>query len=286
MSRGSLILIIAALAAVAGAQVAAGAEPSSAPTDSVPLEEVTVTAQHSRLSWAQRNELVQKAATFVFGITALENGAILPRWHTPVCPLVSGLSRDQEEFVRVRISQITQASAAPVASEHCRPTLFIYVTTHPQELLRAMQNRYFAAVFGNASTITVNAFIDSARPVRVWYNAHMVSTSGALAVSRSDNSVWGIGPVTVVADARQLQGLTQGQFADYVAMMSLAEIKHTARLGDAQTILKLFDGPAQAAPGGMSDWDHAFLKMLYTPERSLASERANIARRLVRDLVP
>ncbi len=36
----------------------------------------------------------------------------------------------------------------------------------------------------------------------------------------------------------------------------------------------------------MSDWDPEFLKMLYLPELSLASERSNIARRMIRELVP
>ncbi len=200
----------------------------------------------------------RRAAKFVYGVTATEKGSILAR--RPLQPRCDG--------------------------DHCQPTLFIFVTTHPKELLQAMARQDFGVVFGNATASTVDAFINTAGPVKVWYNAHQVSPSGALAVARSDNSVWGIGPVYVVADEGQLHGLAQGQFADYVAMMALAEIKRSAHLGTAQTILRLFDGAPQAGPAGMSDWDREFLKMLYTPELSLASERSNIARRMIRELVP
>jgi hypothetical protein len=89
-----------------------------------------------------------------------------------------------------------------------------------------------------------------------------------------------------VIDRTRLHGVSQGQLADYVGMVSLAEIKSTAHLGDSQTILRLFDGPPQAAPEGLSDWDRAFLKILYHPEKSLAIPRSLIARRMIVELVP
>lgn len=46
-------------------------------------------------------------------------------------------------------------------------------------------------------------------------------------------------------------------------MVSFAEIKPDAHLGNDPTILKLFDGGPQTAPSGMSDWDQVFLKTLY-----------------------
>jgi hypothetical protein len=69
-------------------------------------------------------------------------------------------------------------------------------------------------------------------------------------------------------------------------MVSLAEFRSKAPFGDAQTILRLFDAAPQAAPEGLSDWDQAFLEMVYHPESSLANPRANIARRMVGELVP
>jgi hypothetical protein len=69
-------------------------------------------------------------------------------------------------------------------------------------------------------------------------------------------------------------------------MISLAELKSTVHFGDADTILKLFDDPAQSGPKGLSAWDQEFLKILYHSEKSLATPRSNIARRMVVGLVP
>jgi hypothetical protein len=56
-------------------------------------------------------------------------------------------------------------------------------------------------------------------------------------------------------------------------MVGFAEIKPGAHVGDAPTILKLFDSSATAAPAGLSGWDQAFLKSLYTNSRALPWRR-------------
>jgi hypothetical protein len=45
-----------------------------------------------------------------------------------------------------------------------------------------------------------------------------------------------------------LQAVTRGQFAHYAALVAPADLKLGAHLGDATTILKLFDGTPQAHP--------------------------------------
>ncbi len=90
---------------------------------------------------------------------------------------------------------------------------------------------------------------------------------------------WYLFRAFVIVDASQLKGMALGQFADYVAMVGLAQIKPADSLGDAPTILKLFNGVPQGAPAGMTDWDRAFLKAFYT-ERN----RWHIARAMVREI--
>ncbi len=60
--------------------------------------------------------------------------------------------------------------------------------------------------------------------------------------------IWTFSFVYVIVDQTQLHALSGAQFADYVAMVGLADIKPGAHLGDAPTILKLFDGSAQGVP--------------------------------------
>ena len=100
------------------------------------------------------------------------------------------------------------------------------------------------------------------------------------------NAVWDISRVFVIVDQTRLKGVSRGQLADYVAMVGLAEVKPGARLGDADTILTLFEAAPQAGRPGMSDWDRAFLKSLYASEARSRLQRSQIASNMVRVIVP
>jgi hypothetical protein len=292
------LLIFLSIASVISAAEAATAEAPS---------EVTVTAN--------RLKLEQRVSNFVYGITALENHEGIARWHAPVCPSVTGLSGEQGEFLLERVSQIARDAGVPLAGKHCRPNLFIFVTAQPKQLLQAMENRYSAVSFGNATPLDVDEFIDTPRPVRVWHGSYLTQPGGAppsagvptntvvtggnmldaptyhtpgnLGPSRLASAfVWTFSSVYVVADEKELRGVSQEQFADYVGMVSFAEIKTTAHFGDVQTILKLFDVTAQETPLGMSDWDKAYLKSLYGTLQESRNQRSLMTHSMARDLVP
>jgi hypothetical protein len=272
-----------------------------------PVQEVTVLAQ--------RLKLEAKITNFVYGISVLENYEGLARWTRPLCPLVTGLTREQGEFVLERLSEIARAAGAPLAGEQCRPNLFIFVTPQPKALLQAMEDRYFSVAFGNARPAEVDDFINTPRAVRVWHGAYWTPGAGTVQVHSLAPSaqlsggglsgpptytnagmdgasrlvtqgVWTFGNVYAVVDATQLRGVTQGQFADYMAMVSLAQIKLSAHLGDAQSILSLFAGSPQSVPAGMSAWDSAFLKGLYQTMHNTTMQRSLITHSMTRDLLP
>ncbi|HEY6620488.1 MAG TPA: hypothetical protein VIY68_13140 [Steroidobacteraceae bacterium] len=268
-----LAILAGQWAAAAATQSPANTSVTSSTSDTEELQEVTVTAQHFKLDWAQRNELIQKAATFVFGIADVPNfGDWPPIWADPVCPLVTGLRREQDEFVLSRVSEIGRAAGARLGGEKCHhPNLYIFVTDNPKELLRTMESRRYLVIFGNATPSSVEQFINRPAPVKVWHNTY----GGAF-----------FGNVNVVVDGTRLDGVSERQFADYVGMVSLAEIKSSVHYGEAKTILRLFDGPPEAAPEGLSDWDQEFLKIVYHREPTLANKRANTALRMVRELAP
>jgi hypothetical protein len=148
----------------------------------------------------------------------------------------------------------------------------------------------------------LKSFVDSPRPVRVWYNVGVTSIDGASMVSRllDTSSVrartginGGMDPVVnklpsiygsrlnaslitrdilsviVVVDAGKVRDLNFGQLSDYIGMIGLAHIDLDKELGDAPTILDLFRGPAQSRPREMSNWDKALLHALYsTPQKN------------------
>ncbi len=336
-----LLLVVAVMASATTA--AEATEQSAAPSavnppasESQKLQEVTVTAERAKLA--------PKVRKFVNQITVQEGGGVagLARWGAPpACPLVSGLPREDGEFILERLSQIGRSAGVPLAGERCRPNLYILVTANPGDLLRGMEKRNRAFTFGydfrsyppiETPEPVVDEFIKTPRPVRTWYNSNgkdgwgkplhycvggvqwMVCdlnprlpgcsngagagpppydpTSGFLCAQEyaggshlTFDTVWTFWNVFVIVDQRRLQGVKLGQLADYVAMVGFAKLKPAARLGDAPTILKLFDGAPQAAPDGLTAWDQSFLKSLYATEQRSKQQRGEISRAMVRAIV-
>jgi hypothetical protein len=163
------------LALLANAGGSSAAEMASSGASSSPasqISEVTVTAR--------RLELEKRVSQFVSQIAARENGDEgLARWQVPpVCPLVSGLPRQDGEFILERLSEIAHTDRIPLGDERCRPNLYILVTSQPVELLRGMEERNRAFTFGYDPSLraetaarVVDEFIRTSLPVRVWYNS-------------------------------------------------------------------------------------------------------------------
>lgn len=163
----------------------------------------------------------------------------------------------------------------------------------------------------------VDDFITTARPVRVWYGSTEEDAAGKpLAYCQSRNvlahcagvvpnaacdpnlyyqcgvataggshlvfnTIWEFSRVFVVVDENRLHGVTMGQLADYVAMVAFAKLKPDALLGDAPTILTLFNEGSQSVPTAMTIWDQAFLKSVYATEQTSRTQRGQMAHSIV-----
>lgn len=289
MSVKSRILAAASvLLVLAASQGRAATEGAAAQ----PLQEVVVTAR--------RAQLEQQVSTFINAITAVEPGMGLPRWQIPVCPLVSGLSRDEGEYILGRVSEIARAAGVPLGGEECRANLYILIYPRPKELIEAMEKHDFYNVFGtDAYPDDVDELVRNPRPVRVWYSSVERTQDGlplppcaqgprcariANLVPTRLNVVRAFSKVYLIVDETKLQGVTRGQFADYVGMVALADIKPDAKFGKTSSILGLFEGAPQEAPPGMSEWDEEFLKSLYATEQDAKMQRSQITHQMVRDL--
>jgi hypothetical protein len=291
--KPEVLIAASALAMLAIANARAGRTSSDTSEE---LQEVTVTAH--------REELAARASKFVNEIAAVENGEGLPRWKAPICPLVSGLSREEGEFVLGRVSEIARAAGVSLAGENCRPNLYILIHPQPRRLFQAMEKRNFALIFGEdpPAPSVIDRFIATPQPVKVWYTSVERTPDGLPlpacppyprctpltpeASRLTSNVVWQLAHVFVVVDETRLKGVMRGQLADYVAMVALADLKPGAKLSNIPTILKLFDGAPQAAPAGMTDWDQAFLNSLYATEQKSTLQRSQIAHQIVRDIGP
>jgi hypothetical protein len=178
-----MLIAAGALAMLAHADGSAAAEQSSAPAVETSSSSAPTSAgsrQQEVIVAGRRADLAPKLFAFVNEITNYDpNDTMgLARWLVPVCPLISGLSDQDGEFVLGRVSEIARKAGAPIAGEKCRPNLYILISANPAELLRGMERRNRMFTFADAPSSLVDEFIASPRPVRVWYHTRVDTPEG------------------------------------------------------------------------------------------------------------
>ena len=89
--------------------------------------------------------------------------------------------------------------------------------------------------------------------------------------------------VIVIVDAEQAGAVGGDQLAEYLAMISLAQVDPEGETGGYDTILNLF--AATAAPSGLTAWDRSYLQGLYQsrPDRIDPSRQARAVTRILRE---
>ena len=257
----------------------------------------------------QREELEKQVFEFVKNITrsdstddtTWEGSGSLRRWNQPVCPLVAGLGKEQSEFLLARLSTVARTAHVPLGAEKCQPNLYVVFTSDPQKLIDGWRKRDGRA-FDVAQITPKRDFTEKDRPVRVWYNASLTAANGMslnsgspfdLGANRLKNTnqhaidsrikftdVHVLDSVLVIINSNRLEGVQYGQLADYVAMVGFAEVYAYADIGSAPSILQLFAARTadQSAPGGLTNWDEAFLSGLYGTSQASTMQRSAITR--------
>lgn len=253
----------------------------------------------------EKEILRRRLASYISAIT-LANGVALGRWerYEPLCPLVAGVPRDDGEYLLKRLSQIATAAGAPLAPQHCKPNLYVVLTSRPDAFIKSWSNRdpwMFDDDSHQGGTI-IHRFLHATTAARTWYNVRYTGYDGLPEATRSNTAnangldvtthPWASGivhdlwSVIVIIDARRAKGVCYDQLASYIAMIGLAQIRLDANLDNAPTILRLFSEPEKAPPQGLSAWDRAFLRALYNTNPSDKSQRLAIARSMVQEIAP
>jgi hypothetical protein len=300
------LTVLTALSLIAGE--ARAESPPLHRTEQVPsiqpsLPEVTVRGQ--------REALKRRVQAFVSSSIREPFEQSLARWNRPICYLVVGLSRDTDDLVRTRLSEIAAAAGAPLAPQPCEVNFVVIVTADPSAVMKAWYKRDFH-LFGDATENRINKWLENPRAVRVWYNIQSESASEAPYATAAAglglgvpppgvsipfdnfaeashtvfNSVRAFSSVIVAIDSGRAGGIDLKPLADYAAMVGLAEIQVDADLGEAPTILRLFSTAEGANPTGLTDWDSAFLKAIYDTSQKAKLQRAAIAQSMVHHLAP
>jgi hypothetical protein len=270
-----LLLSLVLPAAVAGPQ---------ASQSDITIETVQVTATRERL----REAIV----TFVSNVTR-RDGENVARWNSPICPSISGATPEQGEFIRSRILEIAASVRAPVGrNKKCQPNLLVILTEQPAPLWASWRARS-PGMFYEQSQVEIARALETPRPVSAWLNAMVINADGTrgdgyrLVDSHIKASVSeDISSVILMVNTTATGEATFGQLADYIAMVSLARIDLDADFGDAGSILRVFAKQAEGAPQRLTNWDHAFLKALYQPDRPLLRPRTDIMVTMREELAP
>jgi len=275
------------------------------------LAEVTIKAAKERV-------LRDRVHRFVAAVLVRPTDETLWRWNTPVCPLVAGLPRPFGEFILRRISKAAADARAPLAGKVCRPNLFVIGTNAPDLLLKKWLKREPLMYDARNGFEAVKRFLDSKRPVRVWYNTDLGCEDGgpllpggsALAIASAPQSAAGPGfmvgaptctdgidthlnyadtraiySALVVIDGRQMKKVDIQQLADYVALVGLADVRLDVDPGGAPSILRLFAGSGTPPPG-MTLWDRALLYSLYNTRQRDKQQVGEMESTIVRRIAP
>lgn len=279
----ALFLAALTMAAPATAQDAAS---TAGPDDPIRLEDVVVNARR----------LEEAAAAFVDEVAAPVPRRRMARWHEGVCVGVVNLEPEMARFIADRVSDVAREVGLRAHEPECHPSILIVATKDAPSFTRAfVEQRPVIFRPGGSGmsrgTGALEEFINTDRAVRWWsVSMTMDPDTGAPAV-RMPGQVQGDGSsimqyapntstrttsrlsaqyrddlkrVFVIVDVDKLGGATLSQLADYIAMVSLAQIKPDGVTDQYETILNLFDHP-EFAPG-LTGWDMAYLQGLYESE--------------------
>jgi hypothetical protein len=271
-----------------------------------PLETITVEAQRDKAKLA--HEVDKFIASAI--VQRSHYGESLWRWKDKVCPLVGGLNKEQGEFVLARLSQIAKDVGAPLDSETCKPNLFVIVTPDPELLLKKWWSRDVDLFDGEAG-LPVKRFLETPRPVRVWYSASTVGEDGFYSTGLMDESsirarsdgqptkmrihsptrlklstTRNIITIIVVVDSTKIGDINFAQLTDYIGLVGLAEINFEKKPVDAPTILRLFEDSKESRPTEMTVWDKALLRTLYSTSQTDVMQVSQMQSAALKDIAP
>lgn len=297
-------MLVAALAAAFLATAPQEPQEGVADPGPVALEDVTVTGR----------TLDRMIGDFVGQVAEPNRGRGLARWEHDVCIGVANFRGETAQYLVDRISTVAQDLGIRAGAPGCTPNILVVATADGDDLAtRLIAERPRAFRLGGTGMDrggdALREFESDGRPVRWWQSAMPTNArTGARAVRlpgdcsgncTGDESVLHYAPKTdvfaasrlstevvnnlfraiVIVDVGKLPEVTALQLADYIAMVSLAQIDPDAATGSYASILNVMDDPT--VTDSLTTWDQAYLQGLYSAERhnrNLLADRNEIER--------
>lgn len=247
---------------------------------------------------------------FVNEVAEPNNGRNLARWDSRICVGVMNLQRETAEFIADRVSTVAEDIGLDVGQDGCAPNVMIVATGDGAEMARtlAREQRQGLRLGGAGMDRGGAAFQDfqtSDRAVRWWQVSMPIDTASnsrairlpgdCVGICGGPGSVSGFAPqidvfaasrlntqivdnifrTVVIVDVDDIGGLSALQLADYIAMVTFAQVDPDADVTSYASILNVFSDPGSAS--SLTNWDLAYLQGLYASERNSTNVRANRA---------
>lgn len=286
---------------------AASDVPSRLPYQSVSPATVQSQDEATRLDdVVVRGTLAEQVQSFVGEIAsnAAPRGRFLANWQDRICPGVVNLNGDLARSVLDRIAVVAADLEVQTGAPGCNPNVVIIFTNDGAGLASAMVARE-PDVFEHPNVGAFNRgsadlawFSASEAPVRWWHlsmpvdtlsrqrtvrlhgeKAQEIGAEGLLSISTVDV----LYKVIIVVDVARTEDVNLAQLADYLAMISLAQVDPRAQVDEFNTVLNIFQRPAVP---GLTDWDRSYLQALYSSasrRRNPNSRNDDVARLMLRD---
>ena len=233
--------------------------------------------------------LEKLAEEFVTSLAAPARRRGLARWDGEVCLGVVNFRSEVAHLIIDRITDVARELAIELGEPGCEPNVVIAGTTDGAGLARDMVRRYRSNFFrygyttSNRGSAALDVFQTSEAPVRWWHvSLPIVVDTGSSAIRlpgkdpvdnpcRTRSGGWArdcdevtdrIMRMMTIVDIDGLEGVNLAELADYLALITLAQIEPDADYREFDTVLNLFD-PTMAV-SGLTDWDMIYLRALYS----------------------
>lgn len=267
------------LACAAALSIGAGQAPATPPAAAAAAPEGVKTVEEVVVTAAPTDQIKD----FVADISAPTLNGKLPRWDRKICPGILGLKRDRAQFVIDRMAGVAFAVGLDVGEPGCKPNILVFVTNDSQAFTADAVKRYpntFGKYNWEDNVYTrgrkaLNDFVETPRPVRWWHVSRLVGADGQAIQGKNlrvrdasrirSNVRTDFDKLIVIVDAKRSGGVTFQGLADYIAMVSLAQINPNYDVAAAPSVLNIFiDRDAGRVPEtGVTNWDLAYLRGLY-----------------------
>ena len=259
---------------------AAWSQANSLPAQPPPdVAEITVTAPRPPTASELAGDNIKR---FVDSHSEPKNSATgtLSRWKEAVCVKTLGLPLAYEDYVSARVEAIAAAVKTPQEKRNpCRPNVYVIFTNEPQTAIDMAVDQN-PDLLGYHWSTQLKKLKTINHPIQAW---HITGVQAAGASGVQIDSVWasplfvtGANRIStdvhsfmlfalVVVDGRKVLGYPLSTISDYIAMLTLSQVRLIEGCGELPSILDLMASACKREkPQSITAADLAYLQALNT----------------------